>query len=261
MPSRLEAETAAAPAVLPDLTGRLADLNRRADGLTAAGLIGLASRDLFPGRTALVTSFGAESAVLLHLVASVDPTIPVVFVDTLRLFPETLAYRDDLVSRLGLTDVRSVSPSREEEAERDALGALFAIDPDACCDFRKVRPLARALEPFDCWISGRKRFQASTRASLQAFEADGARIKLNPLATWSAGALLAYIREHDLPPHPLVDRGYPSIGCTPCTTPVAEGEDPRAGRWRGQGKTECGIHVGATAPEHSGATALTPRGA
>lgn len=248
MPSRPDRIPAAAPAGLPPLAADVARLNATHAGRPAAALIALLVGDLAPGRTALVTSFGAESAVLLHLVAGIDPTLPVVFVDTLRLFPETLAYRDDLVARLGLADVRTVSPSLADEERLDPLGALFATHPDACCHFRKVEPLARALEPFDAWISGRKRFQAATRNVLPTFEADGPRLKLNPLADWSASDLVSYLRSHRLPPHPLVARGYPSIGCTPCTTPVAEGEDPRAGRWRGQGKTECGIHVGATAP-------------
>jgi phosphoadenosine phosphosulfate reductase len=254
MPSQPDIVLAAAAAAPPSpLASEAARLNALHGERSAAELIALASRELFPGRTALVTSFGAESAVLLHLVASVNPAIPVVFVDTLRLFPETLAYRDALVARLGLTDVRTFAPSAGDEARLDPLGALFAMDPDACCGFRKVEPLARALGGFDAWISGRKRFQADTRSALQAFEADGERIKLNPLATWSASELLAYIRQHDLPPHPLVAKGYPSIGCTPCTTPVAEGEDPRAGRWRGMGKTECGIHLGADALKQRGA--------
>jgi phosphoadenosine phosphosulfate reductase len=248
MPSRPDLQPAGAPAVLPPLVAEAARLNAIHAGRPPQELVALLARDVAPGRTALVTSFGAESAVLLHMVAGIDRALPVVFVDTLRLFPETLAYRDALVARLGLADVRTVSPAPADEDRLDPLGALFATDPDACCGFRKVEPLARALEPFGAWISGRKRYQATTRTALQAFEADGTRLKLNPLAEWSAPDLLTYLRTHDLPPHPLVARGYPSIGCTPCTTPVAEGEDPRAGRWRGQGKTECGIHVGATAP-------------
>jgi phosphoadenosine phosphosulfate reductase len=246
-------DLAAAPAAPSPLLAQAARLSADHAGRTAAELIAIAARDVAPGRAALVTSFGAESAILLHLVAQVDPALPVVFVDTLRLFPETLAYRDDLVARLGLRDVRTVSPSREDEDRLDPLGALFVTDADACCGFRKVEPLARALEPFDLWISGRKRFQAATRTALQPFEADGARLKLNPLADWSAGDCIAYLRAHDIPPHPLVAKGYPSIGCAPCTTPVAEGEDSRAGRWRGQGKTECGIHLGAAAPIARGA--------
>jgi phosphoadenosine phosphosulfate reductase len=167
----------------------------------------------------------------------------VIFVDTRRLFPETLAYRDALVARLGLTDIRTVSPAAADEERRDPRGALFAVDPDQCCHFRKVEPLARALFPFAAWITGRKRHQATTRASIPTFEADAAHIKINPLAAWSPQQIAAYARAHDLPAHPLVARGYPSIGCMPCTTPVAADEDARAGRWRGQDKTECGIHV------------------
>jgi phosphoadenosine phosphosulfate reductase len=221
--------------------------------LVAEDVFALAATTLFPGRTALVTSFGADSAVLLKMAADIDRALPVIFVDTRRLFPETLGYRDALVETLGLTDVRTVSPSQEEEVAKDPFGALFAADPDACCGFRKVEPLEKALDGFDAWISGRKRFQAGTRAALPVFEADGTRIKVNPLASWTASDVLAYLSSRDLPRHPLVARGYHSIGCAPCTSPVAEGEDPRAGRWRGQGKIECGIHRSAVPTSIGGA--------
>jgi phosphoadenosine phosphosulfate reductase len=198
--------------------------------------------DKVAGEIAIVSSFGAESAVLLHLAASVERAVPVIFIDTRRLFAETLAYRDTLIARLGLTDVRTIGPTAAEEGWRDPRGALFAIDPDQCCHFRKVEPLARALTPFTAWITGRKRHQAATRAAIATFEADAAHIKINPLAAWTAQQIASYAQAHDLPAHPLVARGYPSIGCMPCTTPVAAGEDARAGRWRDQDKTECGIH-------------------
>lgn len=200
----------------------------------------------FPGELALVSSFGAESAVLLHMAASIDRHLPVVFVDTLRLFPETLAYRDALVARLGLADVRTVGPQRAVMEQADPWHALFNVDPDRCCHLRKVEPLAGALVPFTAWITGRKRYQAATRAALPVVEADATHIKISPLASWGAPEITAYMHTHDLPVHPLVAQGYPSIGCAPCTTQVAPGEDPRAGRWRGQGKVECGIHVSAT---------------
>ena len=211
-----------------------------------AELIDLVVQRLFPGRVALVSSFGADAAVLLDLVAAVDPGVPVSFVDTDRLFGETLRHRDRLVERLGLTDVRSVGPDPAAVAAADPDGWLWHADADACCALRKVEPLARALAPFDAWISGRKRFQATTRAALPTFEADGRRLKINPLAGWSAADLAAHAAARDLPAHPLVARGYPSIGCMPCTSPVAPGEDARAGRWRGREKTECGIHFGPT---------------
>ncbi|WP_346910598.1 phosphoadenylyl-sulfate reductase [uncultured Roseibium sp.] len=218
-------------------------LNAQYEGAEAQDVLRAAVREQYPGEIALVSSFGADSAVLLHMVAEIDPATPVIFVDTGKLFPATLRYRDDLVDRLGLTDVRSQKPASEDLAEKDAGGMLWMSDTDACCHIRKVLPLDVALDGFSSWISGRKRFQSSSRASLGLFEADDGRVKVNPLADWSAGDVLDYARAHDLPPHPLVAQGYPSIGCLPCTDKVKPGEDPRAGRWRGQDKTECGIHL------------------
>ncbi len=200
--------------------------------------------ELFGERIALVSSFGAESSVLLHLVASVSRDVPVVFIDTLRLFPETLAYRDTLIERIGLRQVRTVTPDEAVLKARDPYKAAWMSDADMCCHIRKTEPLARALTGFDAWFTGRKRFQAATRAAIQLFEQDGARVKVNPLATWSSAELKAYIADNDLPAHPLVAEGYPSIGCVPCTSKVKPGEDERAGRWRGLGKVECGIHLG-----------------
>lgn len=219
-------------------------MGQRFAAMDATALLRLAIQDLFPGRIALVSSFGADSAVLLHMISTIDTTTPVVFVDSGHMFPETLAYRDELIERLGLTGVRSVQPSAEDVQRLDPEGFLWASDPDACCDLRKVAPLAEALDGYDAWITGRKRFQAATRTSLPLFEAEGDRIKINPLAGWTATAILAYLDRHALPRHRLVAKGYPSIGCIPCTSPVRPGEDQRAGRWRGRGKLECGIHLG-----------------
>jgi phosphoadenosine phosphosulfate reductase len=226
-----------------DIAVEVAALNARYGDLAARDLIALALNELYPGRIALVSSFGAESAVLLHLLSEVDRSAPVIFLDTGRLFAETLEYRTRLVARLGLTDVRSVTPDPGRLADKDPHRALWMTNPDLCCQIRKAEPLARALTGFDAWFTGRKRFQNAVRASLRRFEADGERIKINPLADWSADDLKAHIERHDLPVHPLVARGYPSIGCVPCTSRVAPGEDARAGRWRGMEKTECGIHT------------------
>nr|WP_235861739.1 phosphoadenylyl-sulfate reductase [Pseudovibrio brasiliensis] len=201
-----------------------------------------ALREQFAGEIALVSSFGADSSVLLHMISQIDVRIPVLFVDTGKLFGETKRYRDELVEQLGLLDVRVITPDPEDLAEKDPKGALWATDTDACCHIRKVVPLAEALGGFEAWISGRKRHQASTRASLEHFELEEGRIKVNPLANWTATEVLQYAKDNGLPPHPLVAEGYPSIGCMPCTDKVAPGEDPRSGRWRGQNKTECGIH-------------------
>jgi phosphoadenosine phosphosulfate reductase len=227
----------------PGARDTVADLNARYGGRDAAAIVELALRDLFPGRIALVSSFGAESAVLLHIAATVDRNVPVVFLDTGKLFPETLAYRSELAERLGLTDVRSITPDPARLAELDRHGALWMTNPDMCCQIRKTEPLQRALKGFDAWLNGRKRFQSAVRSSLEVFEAEGERIKVNPLADWSSDDLRAYSERHHLPAHPLVSRGYPSIGCVPCTTKVAPGEDQRAGRWRGLEKAECGIHT------------------
>lgn len=226
-------------------------LSRRLGGLSTEDMLAEAIRHEFPGRIAVVSSFGADSAVLLHLVAAIDPAVPVLFLDTDKLFGETRRYRDRLVDRLGLTDVRTIGPDPIAVAERDPEGVLWARDPDACCALRKVEPLARALEPFDAWINGRKRHQSASRADLDLVETADGRVKLNPLADWDPAALAAYFVRHDLPPHPLVEDGYRSIGCMPCSDRVADGEDDRAGRWRGMAKIECGIHLGPGRPAQS----------
>lgn len=222
-------------------------LNNLFRGVDAHEMLRSVLGDALLGEVALVSSFGAESAVLLHLVASVDSTVPVLFLDTDKHFPETLAYRDRLVDRLGLTDLRVLRPDPAELAARDDTGLRWSYDPDGCCDLRKVRPLERALAGFDATITGRKAFQADTRAALPRFEIDASdahgRLKVNPIVSWQRADLDAYLDRHDLPRHPLVAQGYPSIGCAPCTSRVAPGEDPRSGRWKGWDKTECGIHT------------------
>ena len=164
------------------------------------------------------------------------------FLDTEMLFPETLRHQEEVAEALGLSDVRRIAPDRGATFLRDGDGLLHRRDPDACCALRKTEPLARALAPFDAWITGRKRHQGRARAAMPLVEAADGRLKVNPLAGWSREDVRAYARAHDLPRHPLVARGYPSIGCAPCTTPVRPGEDERAGRWRGLDKDECGIH-------------------
>jgi len=199
-------------------------------------------RDGLAGDVAVVSSFGTESAVLLHLIAQVDPATPVLFLETGKHFPETLAYRDALIEQLGLTDVRNLTPDADVLAAKDESGLRWSYDPDGCCEIRKVIPLARAIETFDSTITGRKGFQSSTRTGLPRFEIDGDRLKINPLADWDRARIDAYFEEHDLPRHPLEAKGYLSIGCAPCTSIVKPGEDPRSGRWRGWDKVECGIH-------------------
>jgi len=201
-------------------------------------------RDTRLGRKAVVSSFGAESIVLLHFLSQIIPDIDVLFIDTLRHFPETLDYRDAVSEQLNLNLV-VVSPSDKMVATEDPYGALYNADPNTCCTIRKVFPLQDALENYDSWFSGRKRFQSSTRASVPILERDGEKLKINPLAFWQRKDIADYIATYDLPPHPLEAKGYPSISCGPCTRPIRKGEDVRAGRWAGApDKSECGIHLG-----------------
>ena len=230
-------------AIRPGDAEAAATLSERFEGATAQERLRAAIREFFPGKIALVSSFGADSAILLHMIAEIDPATPVVFVDTGMLFPETIAYREALVAKFGLTHVETQRPDPADLAEEDPEDFLWAREPNRCCHIRKVLPLARALEGYDAWISGRKRFQSRTRDHLSVFEVEGHRTKVNPLADWSAQDVLAYFKDHDLPRHDLVAKNYLSIGCIPCTSPVKPGEDARAGRWRGQAKVECGIHT------------------
>lgn len=220
-------------------------LNRMFRGASTQEMIEAVIKGDLAGDLTIVSSFGAESAALLHLIASVDASVPVLFLDTGKHFAETLAYRDRLVDRLGLNLV-VLSPNVADLAKRDENGLRWSYDPDGCCDIRKVRPLEQALANYDASFTGRKAFQSSTRANLPRFEVDTSdaqgRLKINPLIDWDAGQIEAHFIQHDLPRHPLIAQGYPSIGCSPCTTRVAPGEDPRSGRWKGWDKTECGIH-------------------
>ncbi|MCB1885506.1 MAG: phosphoadenylyl-sulfate reductase [Geminicoccaceae bacterium] len=220
-------------------------LAREAAGLDGMMLIRQALTGALRGRVALVASFGAESAVLLDMVASVDPATPVLFLDTGKLFPETLRYQEEICAGLGLLDVRRLTPDASDLRRHDPEGDLHAREPDVCCNVRKTEPLERGLEGFDAWITGRKRFHGGLRADLEPVEAEPetGRVKINPLAGWSAEDIRHYRRLRGLPLHPLVVKGYASIGCEPCTSPVGSGEAPRAGRWRGLDKQECGIHV------------------
>lgn len=222
---------------------RLARLQEAARGRDAAGIVALAL-EAFPRKVAMVSSFGAESAVLLHMMAEIDPLTPVLFLNTGKLFGETLRYRDRLQERLGLGDIRAIGPHPVDREMIDPEGTLWTRDTDACCAFRKVVPLRRALEGFEAQITGRKRFQTSARAAMEPVEFFEGRFRINPLAGWSQEQLEDYLTAHNLPRHPLVEDGYPSIGCMPCTRRVQSGESYRDGRWAGLEKDECGIHVG-----------------
>lgn len=224
-------------------TIRSVALSRRYEILTSMALLTqLIERD-FSGEIALVSSFGSDSAVLLHMISRVDPDTPVLFMNTGRLFKETLDFQEELSERLGLRNLQVVRPLESDLKRFDADRTLFSRDPDMCCNIRKTLPMERALTPFKAWITGRKRYQSAVRAKLPLFEEDSyGRVKVNPLMNWTREDVKDYLKRHDLPAHPLIAEGFLSIGCEPCTSPVKDGEDERAGRWRGTEKTECGIH-------------------
>jgi phosphoadenosine phosphosulfate reductase len=221
-------------------------LNHMFRGRDTVEMLEILLKENMLGDVAIVSSFGAESSVLLHLVASIDPTVPVLFLDTGKHFPETITYKEELRAQLGLKDLRDLKPDADLLQQKDENGLRWSYDPDGCCEIRKVLPLKQALAGFDAQFTGRKAFQSSTRSALPRFEIEEGRLKVNPLADWNKERLDAYMVEHNLPAHPLVELGYPSIGCSPCTTKVAPGEDPRSGRWKGWDKTECGIHTAVT---------------
>lgn len=237
------------------LSPRLGRLRELYAGLSGQALLEAMIKTEFAGKIAVVSSFGAESVVLLHMVAEIDPTTPVIFLNTGKLFGETLRYRDRLQERLGLTDIRAAGPHPGDLARQDPNGGLWNSDPDACCFIRKVLPLERALKGFEASITGRKRFQTNARASMEPIEeeavrgtgepgsATGTRFKINPLSFWGQEELERYTDAHQLPRHPLVKDGYLSIGCMPCTERVPEGGSYRDGRWAGRDKDECGIHL------------------
>ncbi len=226
-----------------DVAERVATLNTRYRHHGATAVLEHALKDADLGKVALVSSFGAESVVLLHLVSVIAPETPVLFIDTRMLFPETLEYQRKLAETLPLCDIRTIRAAQPRLDFEDPDNTLHQFNTDACCTIRKVAPLERALKELDGWITGRKRYQGAAREAVQFFEAEGdIRIKVNPLAHWGREDVEEYMVENRLPRHPLVAKGFASIGCAPCTTTVRQGEDPRAGRWRNTEKVECGIH-------------------
>ncbi|MBI5958247.1 MAG: phosphoadenylyl-sulfate reductase [Chloroflexi bacterium] len=226
----------------------ITELNVRFDGADPAAIITWAGERLMPALAA-TSSFQTQSVALLHLIGQVRPDLPVIFLDTGYHFPETLAYRDELVARLGLTLRIVRAEINQAEVIKQHGDALYRRDPDLCCYINKVEPMQRALRDLDAWLTGIRRDQTSTRAAAQVIELlpDG-QAKINPLLAWTRQDLWSYIHHHDLPSHPLFSQGYISIGCAPCTAPVTDGGDERSGRWAGKNKTECGLHTNALAP-------------
>ena len=226
-----------------DVDQRLTRLNEELRDASAQTILRASILREWMSELTYVSSFGAESAVMLALIADVEPDLPIVFLETGMHFPQTLDYKEELIERLGLTNVRDIPPSEEERLAEDPKNTLWKTDPDACCALRKVRPLEPALEGFDAWITGRKRFHGGARMSLPVFEHAAGRFKVNPLAGWTQEDVQDYFKRRELPRHPLTAQGYPSVGCWPCTKPAEDPNDIRSGRWAGQDKSECGLHI------------------
>lgn len=221
---------------------RAAELAAVYSHLDAGDLLRVMIEDVFVDDLAIASSFGAEAVALLALAAEIDPAVPVLFLDTGKLFPETVAYRDTVIAHLGLTGVRIVRPDILDIAANDTAGDLWSRQAGACCYLRKVVPLVQAVTPYGAWVTGRKRYQGDGRSTLAPIEASDGWVKINPLASWTKQDVFSLIARRGLPKHPLLAKGYLSIGCQPCTRPVTALEDERDGRWAGQDKTECGIH-------------------
>ena len=227
----------------PELELDLDEVNARLESRPPAEVLDWAARTFAPD-VILTCSFQHDGVALAHMLREVAPWVPVLFIDTGFHFPETDAYVEEIRRRFDL-NLRVLRPSmpREELARTHGLD-LYRRDPDLCCAINKVAPLREALVGVRCWINGRRREQSATRRGLRMIERyDGGIHKVNPLVGWTSKDTHRYLRDHDIPEHPLFARGYASIGCAPCTRPILPGEDERAGRWSGTGKTECGIHT------------------
>jgi phosphoadenosine phosphosulfate reductase len=201
--------------------------------------------DRFAGDVVLTCSWQMTSSVLVHMASRLKLDLRIVELDTGLLFPETYAVRDALVDKLGLTVERIVPRQTVDEQAAEHGPALWERDPDRCCALRKVEPFERALAGARAWVTGIRRDQSANRADARKLEFDAERnlVKVQPLVDWTEDDVRTYLMVNEVPYNELHDRGYPSIGCIPCTRAVAPGDDPRAGRWAGSTKTECGLHV------------------
>ena len=208
-------------------------------------IIEWAVREFMP-KVAMTSSFGPESGVLLHMTSRVDPAVPVLFLETGFHFPETLGYKKQLVEMFGLKNVIDLKadPARRAKLVEDYQGVPYEKNPDLCCQIHKVEPLDEALKGYDAWMSGIRRHQTDFRKSVRILELyEGGIYKISPLVNMTSRDTWWYLKEHNIPQHPLYEKGYLSIGCWPCTRPIQAGDDERSGRWAGKAKKECGIHT------------------
>ena len=235
------------------MTVEFAEISAQLDAEPAEAILSYAA-ERFAGKLTFATGFGAEGCLIVDMVARNKLAVDFFTLDTGVLFPETYELWRRLEAKYGVT-IRAVKPKRSiEEQAADEGPKLWEREADRCCNLRKVQPLTAELKKFDAWITAIRRDQTPERANAQVVERDKkfGLVKVNPLVRWTHKQVWDYIVRHDVPYNPLHDQGYPSIGCEPCTSSVADGEDPRAGRWRGTAKKECGLH---TAPSASGQSA------
>jgi phosphoadenosine phosphosulfate reductase len=219
----------------------LLELNERFESATPEEILGWATTR-FSGGTVLTCSFQHEGVAIAHMLRSIAAEVPVVFINTQFHFKETLEYRDTIVKLLGL-NLREVGSKIDfEEFKRRHTDELYKTDPDLCCKINKVEPLLSALKGVKCWLNGRRRDQTAERSNINFVDLNGPIVKVNPLARWTSKDTFRYLHEHDIPLHPLFEKGYTSIGCEPCTA-LPLGDDERSGRWSGSAKRECGIHT------------------
>lgn len=224
--------------------GELAQLNQKLERQHPREILRWAVTEFWPD-VAASSSFQTQGVPLLHMIAQTTPALPIIFLDTGYHFPETLLYRDQLVARwnLNLQVVRATSPNKRRDGGQQVQD-LYRTDPDLCCYLNKVEPMQRATAHLTAWISGIRRDQSPARANIKIVELRASGLlRIHPMATWTRKDIWQYIHDHNLPEHPLLAQGYLSIGCAPCTRPVFDGEDERAGRWNGHQKTECGLHT------------------
>ena len=210
--------------------------------LNAFNLLKIMIKKIFLKKIVVTSSFGAESIVILHLVSRIDKNIAIIFLNTGKLFPETLEYLNKVKKILNLKNIKVQKPSLKDLRINDPKGLLHKSNPELCCKLRKVVPLEHAIAPYKGWINGRKRFHGLERSNIKKIEKLNSIIKINPLADWNFKKITNYIKKYKLPEHPLVEKGYKSIGCVPCTSKIAEDDSHRSGRWKNLKKNECGIH-------------------
>jgi phosphoadenosine phosphosulfate reductase len=222
----------------------LAEISDRLEGATAEAILQWAVREYFP-RLTMATAFGAEGCCIIHMLAEIEPQVRIFNLDTGYQFPETLEVRERILQRYGIAVEFVRADATVEQYEAEHGGPLYNKQPDKCCLDRKVIPLRRAVAGYEAWISAIRRDQTTHRSSAGVAEWDKkfGLVKVNPLVAWTKKDVWKFIADHNIPYNPLHDRGYPSIGCWPCTRMVAEGEDDRAGRWAGSAKKECGLHL------------------